>query len=100
MSTESTYHGHELSTDCWCEPTVETVPGVDWEAKDPSTEDDDMLPDDLLSEAWRVISNSPGWESDEGDTKDDEWRQAAIRWRDRWHATLPAPGIIEDDVAS
>lgn len=42
---------------------------------------------DLLYEAWGVIANvSQGnW-----DQQNAEWREAATRWRDRWHATLPA----------
>jgi len=40
-------------------------------------------PDDLLYLAWGVIANAPGaWDDDT------EWRRAAIRWRDQWHATL------------
>ena len=39
---------------------------------------DDEQPDDLLYEAWAVIANAPGWNTDT------EWRQAAIRWRDKW----------------
>ena len=40
-------------------------------------------PDDLLYLAWGVIANAPGaWDDDT------EWRRAAMRWRDQWHATL------------
>ena len=49
-----------------------------------SAERDAHEPEDLLHEAWAVIANASGW--DEGT----EWRAAAIRWRDRWHATLGA----------
>ena len=38
--------------------------------------------DGLLYEAWGVIANAQGW------NEDSEWRQAAERWRDRWHAYL------------
>lgn len=38
--------------------------------------------DDLLYDAWTVIANARGWDDN------DEWRAAAIRWRDRWHAYL------------
>lgn len=45
---------------------------------------------DLLYDAWAIIANaSDGWES-----VDPEWRAAAIRWRDRWHATLS----MDDEV--
>lgn len=42
---------------------------------------------DLLYEAWGVIANvSEGrW-----DDQPAEWVDAATRWRNRWHATLPA----------
>lgn len=47
-------------------------------------EQDSEQPDDLAYEAWAVIANAPGcWD------EDTEWRRAAIRWRDRWHAMLP-----------
>jgi len=39
---------------------------------------------DLLYEAWGVIANAPHGAWDE----DSEWRQAAIRWRDKWHEWL------------
>lgn len=38
--------------------------------------------DGLLYEAWYVIANAHGWDSD------GEWRDAATRWRDRWHGYL------------
>lgn len=34
--------------------------------------------DVLLYEAWCVIANA-GW-----DDQSDEWREAAMRWRDKW----------------
>jgi hypothetical protein len=47
-------------------------------------------PSDLLYNAWTVIANvgvhRGGW-----DTQHDDWRDAAERWRDRWHATLQPP---------
>jgi len=46
---------------------------------------DDDPPDDLLYEAWVVIANAPGWNTDT------EWQQAAERWRDKYHATLAVP---------
>lgn len=51
-------------------------------------------PSDLLYDAWTVIANvgvhRGGW-----DTQHDDWRNAAERWRDRWHATLkPSTGDL------
>ena len=46
--------------------------------------------DDLLYDAWCVIANAPGWEDDT------EWRRAAIRWRDKWHETLPSDDWPEE----
>ena len=46
--------------------------------------------DDLLYDAWCVIANAPGWETDT------EWRRAAIRWRNRWHETLPSDDWPEE----
>lgn len=43
------------------------------------------LADELLYEAWGVIANADGWHG-LGDRSD--WRGAAERWRDRWHAHL------------
>jgi hypothetical protein len=45
---------------------------------------DDPAEDDLLYEAWVLIANAYGGRWDE----DPEWKAAAVRWRDRWHATL------------
>jgi len=50
----------------------------------PGAESDAPQPDDLLYEAWGVIANASGW------LEDTEWRAAAERWRDKWHATLSA----------
>ncbi len=47
-------------------------------------------PSELLYDAWTVIANvgvhRGGWA-----TQHDDWRHAAERWRDRWHATLQPP---------
>lgn len=45
--------------------------------------------DDLLYEAWGVIANAGG-----GDwtTQTDEWVEAAVRWRDRFHAHIGSSG--------
>lgn len=44
--------------------------------------------DDLLYEAWGVIANAcnGNW-----DLERPEWKEAAVRWRDKWHKTLNAP---------
>lgn len=39
---------------------------------------------DLLETAWTVIANA-GWD---GAARTDGWQDAAVRWRDRWHAML------------
>lgn len=50
---------------------VRTLPGVV-----------DISADDLLYEAWTVIANA-GWD---GADKSEGWQEAAVRWRDKWHA--------------
>lgn len=47
-------------------------------------------PDDLIESAWGLIANAGG-----GDwTKEsDEWRAAAERWRERYHAALDAGDV-------
>jgi hypothetical protein len=44
--------------------------------------------DDLLMAAWGLIANAGGgdWSNET-----DEWRAAAARWRDAFHASLPTP---------
>lgn len=44
----------------------------------------DISADDLLYEAWAVIANA-GWD---GADKSEGWQEAAVRWRDKWHAYL------------
>jgi transcriptional regulator with XRE-family HTH domain len=44
----------------------------------------DISADDLLYEAWAVIANA-GWD---GAGKSEGWQEAAVRWRDKWHAYL------------
>ena len=46
----------------------------------------DLL-EDLLMAAWGIIANAGGGD---WDTQTPEWKAAAERWRDRWHAVLPA----------
>lgn len=61
-------------------------------------------PSDLLYDAWVVIANgsfAPPCEVDwptaaAGDGQAAEWAQAAIAWRDRWHAFLDADGTRLD----
>ena len=45
----------------------------------------DRNKDDLIEYAWGIIANAGGgnW-----DTQTDEWRKAAERWRDQYHAIL------------
>lgn len=46
----------------------------------------------LLQEAWSVIANA-GWDDLE---KTEGWWEAAVRWRDKWHAYLDSqknPGV-------
>jgi hypothetical protein len=49
---------------------------------------------DLLDTAWGVIANVCGgdWHQES-----DEWVDAAIRWRNRWHAVLAAEPRAEPD---
>jgi hypothetical protein len=57
------------------------------------TDDHDTpAPDSLAYEAWVVIANAPGWDTDT------EWRQAAIRWRDRFHATLQQTAELQQSA--
>ena len=49
----------------------------------------DLL-EDLLMTAWGIIANAGGGD---WDTQTPEWKAAAERWRDRWHATLPAANL-------
>lgn len=51
--------------------------------------------DDLLYEAWSVIANA-GWD---GADKSEGWQEAAVRWRDKWHAYLwPERRLTPADV--
>lgn len=53
---------------------------------------------DLLELAWGIIANSYGGNWDLASL---EWREAAIRWRDRYHATLSDfPNTSETPVSS
>ena len=46
-------------------------------------EDKNLL--DMLELAWGVIANAGGgdWE-----TQTDDWQEAAVRWRDRYHSFI------------
>jgi hypothetical protein len=46
------------------------------------------MPDDLAYQAWVVIANARDWLLD--DAQAAEWREAAVRWRDKFHASLDA----------
>jgi hypothetical protein len=52
-----------------------------------AVERDSAAPDDLLYDAWVLIANAHDWHLGY-EPQHAEWREAAIRWRDRWHATL------------
>lgn len=39
--------------------------------------------------AWTIIANARDWHLT--DPQAAEWREAAVRWRDAFHATLEAP---------
>ena len=49
---------------------------------------------DLNETAWGLIANAYGGD---WDTASPEWKQAAIRWRDQYHETLPS-GSDEPEV--
>ena len=49
--------------------------------------------DDLLYEAWAVIANA-GWD---GADKSEGWQEAAVRWRDKWHAYLDETTDAEEE---
>ena len=55
----------------------------------------DDTPDGMLHDAWSVIANAPvrGWGfSGLANKQEQEWIDAAKRWRDAWHKTLnPEP---------
>ena len=53
-----------------------------------------MFHEDLLEEAWGIIANAGG-----GDwTKESpEWQEAAARWREKYHKTLPS---FQDEPAA
>lgn len=57
------------------------------------TDEDTEQPDDLLYEAWGVIANASDWIVDSEQAR--QWQAAAIRWRDRWHATLHEKAAVE-----
>lgn len=42
--------------------------------------------DDLIETAWALIANAGGGD---WDRESPEWREAAAKWRDRFHAQLP-----------
>jgi hypothetical protein len=75
-----------------------SIQGGPWgrRAAPTKTEGDADDVEDMLYEAWVVIANANGWDSPS------EWRAAAERWRDRWHAylgsTKPVPPKPETDV--
>ncbi len=48
-------------------------------------QDTELQGDGLLEMAWVVIANASDWT----DETRSEWREAAERWRDAYHKTLP-----------
>jgi hypothetical protein len=59
----------------------------------------DDTPDGMLYDAWSVIANAPvrGWGfSGSANEQEQEWIDAAMRWRDAWHKTLN-PEPVPDD---
>ena len=59
----------------------------------------DDTPDGMLHDAWSVIANAPvrGWGfSGSANEQEQEWIDAAMRWRDAWHKTLN-PEPVPDD---
>ena len=53
------------------------------------------MTDDLADAAWGLIANAYGgnW-----DLASHEWREAAERWREKYHKSLPEPGPFDDKV--
>lgn len=49
---------------------------------------------DLCMTAWGVIANVSGGRWDE---QSEEWREAATRWRDAWHETLPEAAAAQSE---
>lgn len=56
---------------------------------DPCKCEDVTTTDDLLYTAWAIIANARDWLIT--DDQAQEWVDAAERWRDEWHKTLPEP---------
>ncbi len=73
-----------------------------WEARDALAEEFAVAEgraveaDELLYLAWTVIANAGGgnWH-----TESEEWEDAAVRWRDRWSASIaPARATGEEEI--
>ena len=62
------------------------------------TQQDVTSTDDMLYTAWSIIANARDWL--ETDDQAQVWVDAAERWRDKWHETLPepTPEALETDV--
>lgn len=54
--------------------------------------------DDLLYRAWTVIANASDWLGEEHTPKEQEWIDAAVRWRDEWHRYLEVRRYPPKDV--
>lgn len=51
--------------------------------------------DELCETAWGLIANAYGGDWELANT---DWQGAAIRWRDRWHKTLPKTRPLEEKI--
>jgi len=59
----------------------------------------EILPniDSLLYDAWGLIANACGGDWNAADDLSPGWRDAAEKWRDRWHETLNEKKALERD---
>lgn len=53
--------------------------------------------DDLLYEAWCVISNASDWPRNNVTPRQEqiEWERAAVRWRDKWHRFVEGKKVVD-----
>ena len=72
-----------MAARCWCEPSSETCVMQPEVATVFAARVDGYV--NLIEAAWGIIANAQGehpWD------QDSEWRRAAIKWRERYHAML------------
>ena len=86
-------HALGIAARCWCEPATEHVIMIPALAEVFSERIDGYL--GLIESAWNIICNAGhgDWE-----TQTEEWQQAAVRFRESYHAMLtnnyePALGV-------